>query len=296
MTAGARLHGGFHTIRGRRWGSLGFYAEVPRALIEAEECEELSLRGFGEMEGEVRAALGELGLERVCLELKEAIPRHVGLGSTTQTLLLAALAASKVSWRGLDPIAAARRLGRAKVSGAGSLLFSLGGFVLDAGNPDPAGPRPLLRLPLPEEWRFVIVVPYLPRGLSEGEEGFLAEQWAADERAHLLMSRGALRLAAGIARGELEEALEGLREVQLGTGSYFARVQGGAFRRDLQLLAAEMQKDGLTVAQSSWGPTLYTITEESSAQGDASMIRHLMREIGVKGEVLVARPRNYGAL
>ncbi|MEN2999091.1 MAG: hypothetical protein ABDH61_00690 [Acidilobaceae archaeon] len=294
-TAGSRLHGGFHTIWGGRWGGLGFYVETPRVVVEAEECSELSLKGFGELEGEVREALRQLGLA-ACLELKEAIPRHVGLGSTTQTLLLTALAASKVAGKELDVIAAARKLGRGKVSGVGSLLFSLGGFVMDAGNPDPGGPRPLVRYPLPESWRFLIVIPSLPRGLSEGEEGFMKAQWQAEERAQLLMSRGALRLASSIARGELLEALEGLREVQLGTGMYFARVQGGAFRRDLQLLAAEMQKDGLIVAQSSWGPTLYTITEEGSAQGDASMIRHLMKEVGVRGEVLVARPRNYGAL
>ncbi|MCS7106604.1 MAG: hypothetical protein NZ902_00625 [Acidilobaceae archaeon] len=295
LSAGSRLHGGFHTISAGRWGALGFYVDSPRAVVEAERCEELSLRGFRELEEQVRRALSDLGLSAACLELKEAIPRHMGLGSTTQTLLLAALAAARVWGKAFDPLEAARRLGRGKISGVGSLLFSMGGFVMDAGNPDPRGPRYIARLPLPEDWRFVIIIPQLQRGLSEAEEEFLKLQWPADERAHLLMSRGALRLASGIARGELEEALEGLREVQLGTGMYFARVQGGAFRKDLQLLVAEMQKDGLVVAQSSWGPTLYTITEESSAAGDASMIRHLMREMGMRGEVLISRPRNYGA-
>ncbi|MCX8196128.1 MAG: hypothetical protein N3F67_03515 [Acidilobaceae archaeon] len=293
-SAGARLHGGFHTIAGGRWGSIGFYAEPPRVVVRAEDCGELELRGFGDLREEAARALRALGLT-ACLELKESLPRHVGLGSTTQTLLLSALAAARALARPFDPIEAARRIGRATVSGAGTLLFALGGFVMDAGVPDPQGPRALVRLPIPETWRFLIIMPQLPPGLAEREEGFMREQWKVDERAELLMSRGALRLAAGIARGELREALEGLREVQLGTGMYFSRSQGGAYRRDLQQLVGELYKDGVIVAQSSWGPTLYTITEESSASGDASMIRHLMREIGLRGEVIVAKPRNYRA-
>ncbi|GBF09148.1 conserved hypothetical protein, partial [Aeropyrum pernix] len=109
-----------------------------------------------------------------------------------------------------------------------------------------------------------------------------------------LRSRGALLLATGIARGDLDIALEGLSSMQAGTGLLFQEVQGAVFRRDLMNIVDEASRNGVKLAQSSWGPALYTISHESTADSDARMLRAILRSQGIRGEVLVTRPRNKG--
>lgn len=292
--AGSRLHAGFYSM-GHRWGSIGFYVDEPRLELEAWDCGETRIEGLPEHEEAARKALKILGVEGICIRASRYIPAHVGLGSTTQTLLAVATAALSLRGSPASPRELAVRLGRAKVSGVGTLLFSLGGLVADAGSPSPGGPVAMARLEIPEEWSFVIALPAVRRGLREEEEGFMSSMPRPDAHAELLAARGALRLLAGTAKGDLGEALEGLRDVQLGTGRYFSHIQGGVYRAEIQRLVDELQKDGMIVAQSSWGPALYTITERSAARGDAALIKHLMGELGVGGEVIVAPPRNRGA-
>lgn len=109
-----------------------------------------------------------------------------------------------------------------------------------------------------------------------------------------LRVRGALLLAIGIARRDLDTALEGLSSIQAGTGLMFQRFQGGVYRRDLLEIIDEASRNGVKLAQSSWGPTLYTISHESTAPSDARMLKAILRSRGIEGEVLVAKPRNVG--
>jgi beta-ribofuranosylaminobenzene 5'-phosphate synthase len=299
VRTGCRLHAGFYYAGldwGVRWGGLGFYADRPRVVVEASRCDGLRLSGFGAREPLVRRALGVLGVNGVCLEAKELIPAHVGLGSTTQLLLAATFAASYVEGLKVDPLDLAVRLGRGRVSWVGSLLFKFGGFVMDAGSPSPRGPRALTRLEVPEDWVFVIVTPALERGFSEVEESsILTEPWEPSLEASYHMSRGALRLASAIARGDLREALEGLREVQLGTGLYFSSIQGGVYRGSLNMVVEEARSRGVILAQSSWGPTLYTIADYRDADSIVDTLEGVLRTLNLGGFVAVSKPRNEGA-
>ncbi|MEB2836657.1 MAG: hypothetical protein GSR80_001089, partial [Desulfurococcales archaeon] len=304
VEAGSRLHAGFyHAGPGRpySWGSAGFYSSRPRLVVEARPCPgETVVEGPRDHASVARRALEALGLGGVCLSIVESMPRHAGLGSTTQVSLAAACAArAALGMGGCSPgevAGVARRLGRGRVSGAGTLAFAYGGFVVDAGAPDPGGPRPLVRLDVPRDWRFVIVLPKLERGLGEAEEeALLSRPWRPSLEAERLMAVGLLRLAAGVARGDLGEALEGLRAIQLGTGLYFSGHQGGVYRGDLQAIAGEAARNGVVLAQSSWGPALYTITTRDMAWGDAALLRSILSELGLGGEVVVAEPLNGGA-
>lgn len=294
VVTGSRLHAGFYSV-GQRWGSLGFYIDEPRLELEARECGEIRIEGLPEHAEAVERTLRILDVDGVCIRASSYIPAHTGLGSTTQTLLAVAIASLSLKGVSVSPIEIAIKIGRAKVSGVGTLLFALGGFVADAGVPSQRGPIVMTRLEIPEEWSFVVAIPAARRGLREEEEEFMRSMGRADAQAELLMARGALKLMAGVAKQSLEEALEGLREVQLGTGKYFMRIQGGTYRADVQRLVDELHKDGMIVAQSSWGPAIYTITERSAAPGDAAMVKHLMGELGIPGNVFVAQPRNRGA-
>ncbi|MFP3161743.1 MAG: hypothetical protein RXQ69_00395 [Acidilobus sp.] len=245
----------------------------------------------------VEEAAKATGVNGYCFRVLRAPPLHSGFGAGTQVSLSSYRAFQLLLGLRPDPApVAAEKLGRAKVSGVGTLLFEEGGFMMDAGMP--GRPRPLLRLQVPERWRFVIVIPEVERGLNEREEEGVMEslKWGAHESLLSMMAAGALRLASGIAREDIEDALEGLRGLQRATGAFFSRVQGGLYRGPLAALAAEAWRHRVFLAQSSWGPAMYTLAEdEMSARGDADLLLETMREVGLKGKVVVSPPRNRGA-
>lgn len=293
VEAGSRLHAGFYHAGqdwGVAWGGAGFYVEEPRVVVRAWGCGEERVEAPREALDAVEAAARAAGAGGVCVRLESSPPRHSGLGSTTQIMLATYTAIEALRGGRPDPLEAASRLGRGRVSGVGVLGFALGGFVADAG-----GARLLMRHEIPGGWRFVVLIPGLPRGLSEGEEGFLEKPWTPRDWESASMARGFLRLASGVARGDLEDALQGLREMQAATGSYFSRRQGGIYRGDLSWIVDEASRSGIVLAQSSWGPALYTISPSDEARGDASILRSILADRGLEGRVIVSRPRNEGA-
>ena len=303
VEAGSRLHAGFHTIRDERSGvdfaGAGFYIDEPKTIVSATGCEGTLVSGPEEAIGPAREALERLGATGVCVEIESAPPRHVGLGSTTQIMLATATAALLVhgqSYR--DPLEAAwlgiNKLGRARGSTVGSYLYALGGFALDPGVPPRPEARPV-RLTIPEDWAFVVVLPHTARGAAEGEgEDRMLARVVVPGEARRLMSEGLRLLLLGLMRGVLETVLDGLRAMQTGTGMAFSRLQGGVFRRDINRIVDEAGRDGIVLAQSSWGPTLYTITRREWAESDAKTLKMILSELGVPGRVWVARPRNRG--
>ncbi len=299
IKTGCRLHGGFYYAGldwGIRWGGLGFYVEKPGVVIRAWECSVPEYIGFNGRELLVRKVLAELGFSNICLKAYELIPAHVGLGSTTQLMLAVATVASHIKGFKPDPLDLAIRLKRGRISWVGSLLFKLGGFIIDAGTPSLRGPKVLARLEIPEDWVFVMVIPDIERGFNEFEElEILEKPWEPSLETSYHMSRGALRLASAIARSDLEEALKGLREIQIGTGLYFSIIQGGVYRGPLNKIVEEAKTKGITLAQSSWGPTLYTITNSTNADFTVDVLAKILEITDLKGSIVVSKPRNKGA-
>ncbi|MEM4677911.1 MAG: hypothetical protein QXP76_01610 [Acidilobaceae archaeon] len=304
VTTGSRLHAGFYHIGyAEGWnivaGGAGFYINYPRAVVEAKKCNNVETEGFEDLKEVVERLLFSTKL-KACLKLLEGIPRHVGLGSTTQTVLaalLAALLANGIKADIDDLIELSRRAH--EYSSIGSLLFKYGGFVVESGVPAKLKPyEPLVRLKVPEDWRFVIALPSVRRGLDEISEKQVMEYVltkSTNREARLLMSAGCLRLASGIARGDLEDALTGLAMMQRGTGMVFSSVQGGVFREDLESVVEVSEKLGVRLAQSSWGPALYTITTVTASSSVRDKVKRALEEVGLKGEVFIVDPRNEGA-
>ncbi len=304
VETGSRLHGGFHTLPTTNrtiWASIGFYIEKPRIKLEATQCNKTTIKTkTHETEKTILETLNQLKPKRdYCITIKEEIPRHKGLGSTTQLKLALATAIHLLENKKPPTkhtlISLAKKLGRGYPSKAGTLLFIYGGITADTGLEPPT---PLWHSSMPENWRIILLQPLLPRGLSEREETKTidySKPWYADETIQKLATRGLIELMRGVSSNNLDIAIEGLRLVQLATGYYFSHLQGGSFRQDLARIVDEAQRNGIYLAQSSWGPTLYTISDRDKVESDIKTLKMISRIVGVHANVYEVLPRNMPA-
>jgi len=221
IATGARLHAGFYTIDGPwniSWGGSGFYVEEPGLEVEAWRCGEPKLEGYEDYGDVAELILERLKPRHSCLRLRKALPRHVGLGSTTQATLASGMAVSIIESRGINITRMASILGRGRYSLVGTLLYIHGGFVIDPGVPSTAF-HAVSRLDVPADWRFIIVLPGVVRGFSEGDEARVMKARRPSQALEYMMAKGTLMLASAVARGDLDDALKALRLIESGTAS-----------------------------------------------------------------------------
>ncbi|MEM3400884.1 MAG: hypothetical protein QXP86_01515 [Nitrososphaerota archaeon] len=302
----SRLHLGMIDLSGslgRLYGSIGLAISKPsfEATLELGlpdvmiEPYDAFLKEAAERS---RSVLGTVN--GFAVKVMEKIPRHVGLGSGTQTLLgiaagLANLLDIKIS---VDELAI--KLGRGTRSGIGTAVFKHGGFILDGGiNPDRKIIPPIItRIDFPEKWPIVLAIPSGIRGLSEEEEETAFKnlgrqpEWIADRISRLVL----MKLIPGILEEDVWEFGEALNEIQKLVGTYFSSVQGGIFSSELTHLCIKtmLENGAAGLGQSSWGPTAYGFTDSmKTAERVASALRDVLAD---KGIVLVTKASNSGAI
>ncbi|MEZ3143614.1 beta-ribofuranosylaminobenzene 5'-phosphate synthase family protein [Halobaculum sp. MBLA0143] len=314
VTAGGRLHFGFGNLslaHERLYGACGATVAEPRVRLTARPAEEAT----ADTETAARYT------ERVCetlavpgarVSVAESLPRHAGLGSGTQTALAVLTAVARLY--ALEPRVRERAptLGRGGRSGVGVAAFERGGFVLDAGHPterftaarpadgDWTVPPVAARHTLPEDWRFLVVVPDAAPGRSgDGEEASMrsvvesADPAVADRVAGVI----ARRLLPAVAAGAVDRFGAAVRELGRLNGSWFADEQGGVYRPPVGDVVSELADATAVsgVGQSSWGPTVYAVTDTARADAAREAGRRALDAAGVAGDVTLAAPRNDGA-
>jgi beta-RFAP synthase len=307
LTAPARLHMGFLDpggSLGRKFGSIGVAlreictrirlvrrpgppakAANPNDLIEELTSRYCRVFGFP---------------DSVDVEVLDAIPEHVGLGSGTQMALavgvgLHRLFGSKSSVREI-----ASAIGRGKRSGIGIAVFESGGFVVDGGRgPGTTTPPPLARFAVPDDWRFILAFDQRGVGLH-GEHEIAAFQalppFPVDDAAricHQLLLRGLPALA------EADIATFGavVTDIQETVGDYFAPAQGGRYTSpDVAACLNWLQYQGAQgIGQTSWGPTGFCLV---ATPHDAERLLQAARchFAGTENlSLMVASARNIGA-
>ncbi len=311
VESSARLHLGFYNLWSiRAYGSIGVMINEPRVVVEAEEWEgvEVINKTRIPVEGDVERVLDKLGVDNVRITVHEAIPRHVGLGSTTQLMLSTAAAVLRLKGESFNKWEIAALLGRGRVSGIGVAGFGQGGFIADSGRgiegealkPVEAPmdvPRPILRYNLPRQWVFAVLTPSTRRGLDEEEEWkYLSEPMGDTGSINCRLHEAFLeKMIPGIVTGDPYMFAEGLGEIQEAVGEYFSRVQGGIFMGwEPDTMAQILKKHGaLAVGQSSWGPTVYGFykDEGEAHKGLGEAIREA-EHLGISLELaLVSRAR-----
>jgi beta-ribofuranosylaminobenzene 5'-phosphate synthase len=303
----ARLHLGLIDLNGdlgRMFGGLGVGIDKPNVIVEAKHAQSLTVTGH---ETEVAAALVKRFFAafpvkgNVHVDVKAAIPAHVGLGSGTQFSLAIATALAKLFDVSASTPQLALAMGRAQRTGVGTAIFQKGGFVVDGGKKTQqnAGFPPLIyRQPFPADWRFVIAVPNVEKGLSNSEETSAFKKLPpmhADAVAKICRLT-MLKLLPALAEQDIETFGEALTSIQILTGEYFAHVQGGTYSNaEVAETLAFIKGIGVYgFGQSSWGPAVYGIVKQEDAKETLKKVKAYLAK-GVGGEAFVAKGNNKGA-
>lgn len=312
VRAPSRLHLGFLDpagTLGRRFGSLGLVIEGFDTVVEIRAATADfvdAAPGLGPCSAEIERARAHLArlreqtgrTQRLHLRLQQLPPAHAGFGSGTQLAL--AIGRAFVAQHGLpvETATLASWLGRGLRSGVGIAGFDRGGLLLDggpAGADAPGRPAPLLaRLPLPEDWRVLLLLDPRTRGLAGADErqalATLAPlpQAAAAELCHQVL----MRILPGAAEASFAPFAAGLTRLQQLLGEHFAPAQQGraytsaAVGQALQWMAVAAGEGGAAIGQSSWGPTGFAILP-SQARVDALV--QAARDAGVLDPALQLR-------
>jgi len=314
VESGARLHFGFANLslaHERLYGAVGVALDAPRVRLRVApapvvETDHDAVRGYAERARDL------LGVDGARVAVESELPRHMGLGSGTQ-LALATLA-GVAGAHGRDPAVRERApaLGRGGRSGVGVATFEDGGFVLDAGHPTgrfttdrPADgdwrvPAVAARHRVPDDWRFLLVVPDADPGRA-GDAEDSAIRRAVEDADPAVADRvaGAIqrRLLPAIAEESAERFGAAVEEIGRLNGAWFADEQGGVYRPPVGDIVAEVGDDPAVygAGQSSWGPAVYGVTDAARADAAREAGVDALAAAGVDGEVRVVRPRNRGA-
>ena len=303
VEAPARLHLGMLAVAGngeRRFGGLGVAVDRPAVVVEARMAVELSAVGADAERALAfaRRCHDALGLPGGAhLNVLEAIPPHVGLGSGTKLALAVGQALAAVHGRTVEAPRLAQAVGRAARSAVGTWTFALGGLVVEGGvRRGEERPAPLLaRHPMPEQWRVVLVVPRAEAGLSGvTEEAAFRQLVPSPERSATIAQLVLTSLLPALVEGEVEEFGVALTRIQQLVGDAFATVQGGRFHPRAGALVEALLGNGAAGAgQSSWGPAVYGIVGGEAAGRE--LARRMEDVVAGEGSVELVTFDNRGA-
>ncbi|RLF87091.1 GHMP kinase [Thermococci archaeon] len=284
---------------GRKFGSIGL------ALDEGYEIKITPAGGLSIEANEEDRKIIEKVVEEINLhyeigvdfhiEVRRSIPRHVGLGSTTQLALGIASGILKLAKKDVPIEEVAKVLGRAKESGAGLYTFKYGGLVIDGGVRDSIPPL-IIRHEFPEDWAFILVIPRMKRGLSEEEENeILTEKFGDPQAGREITYRIIFGLLPALVERNIKEFGRNLSEIQMLVGKHFSAFQGGTFREDIRMIVDELNRITYGAGQSSWGPTVYGLIRREEFTKVKAKLLDFLKDQGIKAEVELGVPRNKGA-
>jgi beta-ribofuranosylaminobenzene 5'-phosphate synthase len=284
VTVPARLHLGFLDLNGglgRRFGGIGLAIGGLGTRLTIERAGKSQASGpdadrVSQHLQKIERLLSLRGGHRI--RVSEVVPAHAGLGSGTQLAL--AVAAGLRSLHNLphDVAGDALRLGRGARSGIGIGLFSRGGLVVDGGRGDGERLAPIIcRLPVPEDWRILVILDPQRQGSHGPEEGAtmaaLPSMCAAD--AARLCRLVLMQALPALADHDLANFGAAIKELQIELGDYFAPAQGGArfMSPDVAAILDILDRAGaFGVGQSSWGPTGFAFAQTPDEAARLAMI------------------------
>ncbi|MFZ2472292.1 MAG: beta-ribofuranosylaminobenzene 5'-phosphate synthase [Methanothrix sp.] len=296
---------------GRVDGGVGVSLDEPNILLEAVRCEDLVAVGENANRAldAARAVQKHLDLGGARLSIRSGYRTHAGLGSGTQIGIAAGKAMCELYHQPLSVREIARLTRRGGTSGIGTAAFETGGFLIDGGHsygpgkdkmsfsPSSAcgGVRPAavtMRHDFPRDWKIILALPDIAAGAHGNREADIFQEYCPlpVSEVHELCYQILVRMVPSIVEENLDDFGAAVNRVQeIGFKKIEVMMQHPVVHR----LMAQMRQAGAACAGlSSFGPTVYAITDTQGRDIEASA-REAMREVG--GEVLITRARNEGA-
>ncbi len=306
---------------GRIDGGIGLMLESPNIVIEASNnSDELKIEfdqphdGFlTTIKEKTEAITNALNVKNIKYHfiIKEYYPEHLGIGSKTQLSLAIGLAIAKLEGVDLPVEKITKIVGRGGTSGIGWRGFEQGGFILDAGHDfgnekekatylpssaslstDPA--LTLIRYPIPENWRFIIIIPNVKQGAHDQEEVNIFQEYTPINREEVneVSHQIIMKVLPGIIKNDLDCFGQGIKRIQkIGFKKIEIELQHPFVKKLMKFLEAEGVK---AYGMSSFGPCVVAITEnDESAKILEPKCKEFIKDVG--GTVLIAKPNNTGA-
>ncbi len=305
VTAPARLHMGFIDLSGslgRRFGSIGAGLKELSTQIIIQQSESLEVTGISGSRAKqcVAQLCDRLDISsKVKVQVVQAIPEHVGLGSGTQMALAIGMGLSELYQLDMKVREVAYIADRGRRSGIGIGVFEKGGLIVDGGRgPTTKTPPLIAQLEIPEAWRFILVFEQTNQGLYGDQERAAFDRLATfskDEAARIcyLILMQAL---PSLAEHDLEKFGHVITQVQELIGRYFSRAQGGVFTSSKvhQVMEWLAVQGAVGIGQTSWGPTGFCLVENKQ-QADALIVRARNQFESVDGlTFMIASANNTG--
>jgi beta-ribofuranosylaminobenzene 5'-phosphate synthase len=243
--------------------------------------------------------------------LKRYYPSHVGLGSKTQLSLAIATAITKLKNLKCELNYLTRLVERGGTSGIGWKGFEIGGFILDGGHEFGKGKEKETFLPssasisagpaltifrhnIPENWRFILVIPDVKKGAFGDEEISIFQKHApipreeVNEVSHQIL----MKIIPGIIKNDLKCFGEGIKRIQ---SIGFKKVEINLQHDIVKNLMEYFEDYGLKAyGMSSFGPSVVGIVE-SDSEAEELLKQVQKNQINGGGHIYICKPNNTGA-
>ncbi|MFX1419071.1 MAG: beta-ribofuranosylaminobenzene 5'-phosphate synthase family protein, partial [Promethearchaeota archaeon] len=244
--------------------------------------------------------------------LKRYFPSHVGLGSKTQLSLAISTAITKL--KNIDHLThqdLTKLVERGGTSGIGWKGFKTGGFILDGGHDFGKGKEKETFLPssasisanpaltifrheIPENWRFVLVIPNVKKGAFGDEEISVFQNYAPIPRSEVneVSHQVIMKILPGIIKNDLFCFGEGLKRIQ---SIGFKKIEIELQHQTVKDLLNFFEDYGLKAyGMSSFGPSVVAIVESDSEA--ETLLREVQKNQKNRGgHIYICKPNNKGA-
>jgi beta-ribofuranosylaminobenzene 5'-phosphate synthase len=302
-------HLGEMSVPARRFGGAGLMIQAPGSSLRLRPAKEWSAEGpladralafarnFTES---VKARGAEVPGSPQHIQVDRIATEHAGLGTGTQLALAVARGLSEAWGLSISPEDLVRHVSRAARSALGFHGFFHGGFLVEAGQTPSTVISPLIaRVPFPESWRIVLVIPPWGTGLHGQEESDAFRQLHAlplqqtEKLCRLLL----LGLLPALTERDLAAFGEALFDFNHSAGQAFAAIQHGVYAgpRIAELIEFIHRQGIAGVGQSSWGPTVFAIVEDESR--GAELARRIRDTFALEeNEIIVTTACNQSAV
>lgn len=319
VTTGGRIHFGFLNLslaHDRLYGGIGLSVCEPTTTVIAEPIDESHhpstvVCSHATADKYATRAVDMLDLDSVSVNVESALPQHAGLGSGTQLALATLTAVANVYNQSPQPRENAPALGRGGRSGVGVGVFETGGFVIDSGHPTArfttdrpadgswAVPPVMTQQRIPDNWRFLLVIPDVDPGRSGTEEESSMRsviKQAAPDIADRISGVVMRQLLPAVANENAERFGTAIEAIGRLNGRWYTDEQGGVYRPPAGQLVASLDESSACygAGQSSWGPTVYGITDTEHVDAARRAGQHALDAAGVDGAIRIVRGQNSG--